>query len=622
MEFGKIEKIAVVALMSLCASAVQLLAGDKEEYGRPDLMVNVYGRDYTLLNGKWDAIIDLYDQGRGKKIWENRKPAAPEEFFEYSFDGGLRLDVPGDFNSQLPQLQYYEGTVWYARHFESRKPAAGHRLYLYFGAVSYRCTVYLNGKEIASHEGGFTPFQIDVTDAVIDGDNFITVEVSNRRSVDGIPAMSFDWWNYGGITRDVMLVTVPEVYVKDYMIQLDKNAADRINASVRMSSSVPEGSYAEISIPELGISRKMLLDTDGCGSLSFHAKKLQRWSPDSPKLYGVTVSYHPGGAAASSDSISEQIGFRNINVDGTRILVNGKPVFMCSISFHEEIPQRMGRAYSEADAVMLLSEAKALGVNMVRLAHYPQNEHIVRTAEKMGIILWQEIPVWQGIDFGNAAVMDKALRMFSEMLYRDKNRCAVGFWGIANETRPSPERNAFLRRELAFARSIDSTRLYTAAFDNVYYKKEYGEFRIEDELVDDLDVVSFNKYMGWYAPWPVEPSACRWNVAAGKPVIISEFGSEALYGQHSDSGWAGSWSEEYQAEQYRNNLAMFAQIPNLAGVSPWILFDFRSPYRFHPTNQDGWNRKGLVSDKGMRKQAWYIMHDYYAEKKHIYDHEK
>lgn len=610
------------AIILICAASFPLNAGDKETYGNPDLMVNVYGRDFQLLNGKWDAIIDLYDQGRGKKVWENRKPAKADEFFEYSFDGGLRLDVPGDFNSQLPQLQYYEGTVWYARHFSSDGVPSGKKLYLYFGAVNYRCTVYLNGKRIASHEGGFTPFQIDVTGNVVAGDNFLVVETNNRRSPDAIPAMSFDWWNYGGITRDVMLVSVPETYIKDYKVQLDKNEADRINAYVRMSDAVPEGSAVILSIPELNVSKTLELDKDGFGELSFRVKKLQRWSPESPKLYDVSLTYATAGGSGAGDAVSEQIGFRNINVDGTRILVNGKPTFMCCISFHEEIPQRMGRAYSEADAAMLLSEAKALGVNMVRLAHYPQNEYIVRMAEKMGIILWQEIPVWQGIDFENAATMDKALRMFSEMLYRDKNRCAVGFWGVANETRPSPARNAFLRRELAFARSIDSTRLYTAAFDNVYFKKEYGEFRIEDDFINDLDVVSFNKYMGWYAPWPVAPSECRWNVAPEKPVIISEFGCEAQYGKHGDAEWASSWSEEFQADQYRKNIEMFGQIPNLAGVSPWILFDFRSPFRFHPVNQDGWNRKGLVSDKGMRKQAWYIMHDYYNEKKHIYDNEK
>lgn len=589
-------------------------AKDRETYGSPELIQNVYGRDYELLNGKWDAIIDLYDQGRGKQLWLNRKPENKTEFFEYSFDGGLRLNVPGDFNSQSPQLQYYEGTVWYARHFSASPARSGERLFLYFGAVSYRCTVWLNGRELASHEGGFTPFQIDVTDGILDGDNFICIEVSNRRCPDAIPAMSFDWWNYGGITRDVMLVRTPETYIKDYFIRLDKNASDIINASVRMSGNVPDGSFVRVEIPELKCSAKVALDAEGRGSISFKVKKLQRWSPDSPKLYDVMLSYLSGGTE-EGDSISEKIGFRNISVDGTRILVNGKPTFMCSISFHEEIPQRMGRAFSEADAWQLLSEAKELGVNMVRLAHYPQNEYTVRLAERLGIILWQEIPVWQGIDFENAATMNKALRMFSEMLYRDKNRCAVGFWGVANETRPSPARNAFLRRTLEFARSIDSTRLYTAAFDNVYYRDEFGEFRIEDDFTEDLDVVSFNKYMGWYAPWPAEPSLCRWNVVPDKPVIISEFGCEALYGQRGDAEWASSWSEDYQAANYLRNLEMFGQIPNLAGVSPWVLYDFRSPYRFHPTNQDGWNRKGLVSDQGQRKKAWYIIKDYYQKKK-------
>ncbi len=587
------------------------LKGDLAKYGQPELMINVYGRERQSLNGKWSAIIDLYDKGRGKKVWENRKAQSDTEFFEYSFDGGFKLNVPGDFNSQLPQLQYYEGTVWYARHFVASKPAAGTRLFLYFGAVSYRCTVWLNGKGIGSHEGGFTPFQFEVGENVVDGDNFLVVEVNNRRTVDAIPAMSFDWWNYGGITRDVFLVKTPELYIKDYMVQLDPHSPAMINASVRMSGSVPAGTVAEISIPELKARAKVQLNSEGYGETSFKVKGLQRWSPNSPKLYDVTVSYQ------GVDSISEKIGFKNISVDGTSILMNGKPEFMRCVSFHEEIPQRMGRAFSEADAYMLLSEAKALGANMVRLAHYPQNEHTVRLAEQLGIILWEEIPVWQEINFDNPQTMDKALKMYSEMIFRDKNRCAIGFWGVANETRPSPSRNAFLRRELALGRSLDSTRLYTAAFDNVYYKKEYGEFRIEDEFTRDLDVVSFNKYMGWYAAWPDDPSECRWNVVPDKPVIISEFGCEALCGKTGNRTAASSWSEDFQADQYLKNLEMFDMIPNLAGISPWILFDFRSPFRFHP-DQDGWNRKGLVSDQGIRKKAWYIIHDYYQKKAEEY----
>lgn len=575
----------------------------KEELREAPFMTNVYGRDYTLLNGKWSAFTDLYDQGRKMEVYKNRKARRDEEFFEYSFDGAMRLDVPGDWNSQYPELKYYEGTMWYARHFDAPSVKSG-KTFLYFGAVSYRCRVYLNGEMIAEHEGGFTPFQIDVTGRLADKDNFLCVEVSNRRTPDAIPAMNFDWWNYGGITRDVMLVSVPEVYIKDYFIRLDRKQPDLIHVSVALSEDVQD--ECVIEIPELKLKKKLGVENGRAGA-SFKVKKLQRWAQETPKLYDVAVS-------CGSDRIEERIGFRNIDVEGEKILVNGEPVFMRSVSFHEEIAQRKGRAFSQADAAMLLSEAEALGVNMIRLAHYPQNEYTVRLAEEKGILLWEEIPIWQGIDFKDAGTRAKAQKMLSEMIHRDKNRCALGYWGVANETKPSAERNDFLKSLLDVGKSIDTSRLYVAAFDLVYFDENARLFRMDDGFTENLDVVAVNKYMGWYHPWPLAPSEAVWDVVRGQPLIVSEFGGEALYGQHGSDSAAHSWSEDYQARLYRDNLEMFNHIPNLAGVSPWVLFDFRSPYRFHPTNQDGWNRKGLVSDRGQRKAAWYIMHDWYAKK--------
>lgn len=589
------------------ARLLMLLAAVGAALGvRAELIGNVYGRDYRLLNGRWDAIVDLYDQGERMKIYENRKPEGNTDFYEYSFDGATRLDVPGDWNSQRPELEYYEGTVWYHRPFDF-EPQAGRRAILYFGAASYRTKVYLNGSLVAEHEGGFTPFQADVTDKLRPGENTLVVQVNNRRTADAIPALSFDWWNYGGITRDVMLVSVPDNYVADYFVQLDKNRSDLINVDVRMSQSVA-GVPVSVEMPELGQTFRGVTDAVGRASGTISNKKIHRWAPGEPYLYDVTVR---GGG----DTVSEQIGFRNIAVDGTRILINGRPQFMRSVSFHEEIPQRRGRAFSEDDARVLLGEAADLGVNMVRLAHYPQNEYTVRMAEKMGIVLWQEIPIWQGIDFTDDSTRVKSRRMFAEMQARDKNRCAVGFWGVANETRPSEARNSFLTELLESARAADSTRLYVAAFDNVYYRPEKGAFTMDDDFAQQLDVVAVNKYMGWYAPWPVDPADAAWRVATDKPLIISEFGGEALYGQNGSRDVVSSWSEDYQARLYEDNLRMFENIPNLAGVSPWVLFDFRSPFRFHPTNQEGWNRKGLVGDRGGRKRAWYIMRDYYNKKR-------
>ncbi|WP_324756493.1 glycoside hydrolase family 2 protein [Sphingobacterium thalpophilum] len=568
-------------------------------------MTNVYGRRVQSLNGKWDAIVDLYDQGKKNKIYLNKKPENKTDFYEYAFENGLRLNVPSDWNSQMPELKYYEGTIWYARRFDAAKDRGG-RLFLYFGAVSYRCRIYLNGQEIAQHEGGFTPFQVEITDAVKEKNNFLAVEVNNTRRVDAIPAMAFDWWNYGGITRDVFLIRTPSVFIDDYFIQLDKTGADKINASVKLSekkANIP----VTIEIPELQLKQTLMTDAHGEIKTAFVSQKIKRWSPSAPTLYQVKIS-------SPDDQIEEEIGFRNVWVKGEDVYLNGQSIFLKSISFHEEIPQRRGRAFSQADAAMLLSEAKALGCNMIRLAHYPQNEHIVRMAEKMGFLLWEEIPVWQGIDFDNEATEEKATKMMREMVARDKNRCALTFWGVANETQPSESRNTFIRQLIATCRSMDTTRLITAAFDLVRFDKERQMFVMDDPFIKELDVVAVNKYMGWYHPWPVAPDKAKWEVAKGQPLIISEFGGEALYGKTGDADVVSSWSEDYQATLYKNNLEMFKHIPNLRGTSPWVLFDFRSPFRFHPTNQEGWNRKGLISDQGYRKKAWFLMKAYYDSK--------
>lgn len=573
------------------------------QYGSAqELLVNVYGRQYTLLNGKWNAIIDPYQQGRKTAIYRNRALKDKADFKEYAFEGGLRLNVPSDWNSQIPELKYYEGTMWYARKFEINKKS-DENLFLYFGAVNYRCRVYLNGTLIGSHEGGFTPFQFNVTNVVKEGGNFLAVEVDNTRTADAIPALSFDWWNYGGITRDVMLVHTPKNYIRDYFIQLDKYDSDRVHAEVQLSAQ-NAGQLVKIEIPELKIANKVFTDGTGLAKATFRVRNLERWSPQAPKLYQVIVS-------SEVDEVKENIGFRNLYVKNTQIYLNDSPVFMKSIGLHEEISQRQGRAYSEQDAIALLSEAKGLGVNMIRLAHYPQNEYIVRLAEQMGLMLWEEIPVWQGIDFKDSSTRLKAQRMYTEMLLRDRNRCALTFWGVANETAPSESRNAFLKSLVELCHKMDTTRLITAAFDLPKLNSETNAFEMEDDFIENLDVVSINKYMGWYHRWPMSPSEIRWNVALDKPLIFSEFGGEALYGQSGDSTVTSSWSEEYQEKLYKDNWEMFKYIPNLAGISPWILFDFRSPYRFHPTNQEGWNRKGLISDQGYRKKAWYVMKEYY-----------
>ena len=581
-------------LTILCCLACNMALAANEAPGQ---------RKDILLNGEWNFVIDQYDADRG--LARGDRPWGKNDREEYSIDDAPTLHVPGDWNSQREDLKYYEGTIWYGRHI-NLTPDSTHRYILRFGAVSYRARVYVNGKEVMRHEGSFTEFKADVTAQLRSGDNFIAVRVNNRREVDAIPAMSFDWFNYGGITRDVTLHVVPRHYISDYFIQLDKHQPDLIHASVTLSEAIGNQAVT-LSIPELKKTIKMVTDASGKAYADIPVKRLTRWCPANPKLYHVELR-------TDDDQVTDEIGFRNIEVRGTQVLLNGEPIFLKGISIHEEISMRKARACTEADAKLLLDEAEALGVNMIRLAHYQQNEHIVREAERRGFMLWQEIPVWQAIDFGNAATLEKAVKMLSETIQRDKNRCADCFWGIANETRNTPERNRFLTRLLETGHSIDTTRLYVAAYDLARFDRNQDKFVMNDDFYQNLDMIGINKYMGWYEGWPKNPADIQWDVCPDKPLFISEFGAEAKYGIRGQEDVAGSWSEDFQARLYRMNLEMFQNIHNLVGISPWILYDFRSPTRLHQTLQEGFNRKGLVSDKGQRKQAWHIIHDFYQNR--------
>ena len=568
-------------------------------------MQNPYGRaNVQSLNGKWDAIIDVYCRGQEVKFYLLKTPQKKSDFVEYAFDHALQLNVPGDFNSQLPELKYYEGNVWYRRKINLTE-LNSNRKFIYFAGSNYITTAWLNGVQIGTHEGGFTPFQIEVTNQLKAGENNLVLLVNNSRKVDGIPAMNFDWWNYGGILRDVMMVETPKSYISDYKLELKKNSTDFIQGYVKVEGAVSAQSV-ELAIPELKINQKLTTDENGVARFEIKTKPIL-WEPSHPKLYGVTVS-------TDADLVNDQIGFRSIVTKGCDILLNGKSIFLKGVNFHEEIPQRLGRAHSEADAAMILSEVKALGCNFIRTAHYPQNERIVRLAEKLGVLIWEEIPLWQGIEFTNPIILAKATTMLQDMIYRDKNRAGIIFWSIANETRPSEGRDRVLIDLVAKTRQLDNSRLVSAAFDNAVYNKDSSCFQLDDNLAKVVDVVGINKYLGWYTPFPTDPEKLKWKIEPNKPLIISEFGCEALYGHHGSVEEAQSWSEEYQEALYKKNLVTFKNIPNLRGTSPWVLFDFRSPTRLLPNFQDGWNRKGLVSDQGFRKKAWYIMNEFYKTK--------
>jgi len=585
----------------------------------PDLFLHAS----TSLDGDWRTIVDPYESGfydyrreqrdlspapsRAETFYLDVKPADPAERVEYDYDTSPSLRVPGDWNTQRPDLYYYEGTVWYRRTFEAPTLAAGQRAFLRFGAVNYEAHIYLNGRKVGSHVGGFTPFSFEIGALLQPGRNSLVVKVDNRRHREDVPTLATDWWNYGGITRSVRLVVTPATFVADHRLALESESTHTISGWVQLDGPAAAHAPVEIALPELGEKISATTDAAGRAAFRFTPRTLELWSPESPRLYEVRVR-------SGESALTERVGFRTVRTRGKEILVNGRPVFLRGICLHEEFPLAGGgRITTPEQARQLLLWAKELNCNFVRLAHYPHSEAATRLADELGLLVWSEVPVYWTIDWQNPATFANARAQLLANVARDANRASIIIWSLANETPVSPARTSFLARLATEVRALDNTRLLSAAMERHATKTEPDVSIVEDPLAEHVDIVAFNQYTGWYDGLPEKCDRVSWRIPYDKPVFVSEFGADARLGRHGPPG--ERWTEEFQADLYRRTLPMLERIEGLAGFSPWILIDFRSPRRVLPGVQDGFNRKGLLSSDGQPKQAYFILRDYYAQKR-------
>jgi beta-glucuronidase len=583
--------------------------GSNGDFTRNTMVIEgIDRRPQTSLDGEWHSIVDPYFAGLysfhhevKKDGWfkdEHWKGVGDNRLFEYDFAKSPTLKVPGDWNTQRDALFFYEGALWYQRNLTFHADA-GKRVYLHIGAANYKSWFWVNGVKACQHEGGFTSFDCEVTSALKDGDNTVVAAVNNQRLPDGVPTLETDWWNYGGLTRSVSLVQVPQSFISGYDLHLDRPTRTKIEGWVQLTAA-HAGEEISVELPELHAKTKAQVDQGGRALVSFAVHGLQPWSPESPRLYKVELT-------AGNDALHEEMGFKTIETRGTEILLNGKPIYLRGISVHAEAPYRTGRATTEKDVDTLLGWAKELGCNYVRLAHYPHDEKMTRAADRMGLLVWSEIPTYWAIEFGNPEVLKKAKQQLHEEIARDRNRASIALWSIANETPNTPDRTLFLTKMAEEVRSLDKERLVTAAL--LVRGGGPHEKIVDDPLGKALDVLGMNEYIGWYEGKPETADETHWTVAYQKPVIVSEFGGGAKAGLHG--ALTERWTEEYQAEIYNHSLPMLAKIPQVRGMSPWLLMDFRAPYRQLPGVQDYFNRKGLISDQGEKKAAFGVLQKAY-----------
>ncbi len=605
---------------------VFMLATTGYLFAQEPQITNIGNRSSMTLNGVWKYIVDPYQTGyydyrrdardqqanpsAAESLFLGYKQQGPSERVEYDFDKADNILVPRDWNSQKEKLFYYEGSVWYYKAFDYAVPTNGNRQFIYFGAANYEADVYLNGKKLGKHVGGFTPFNYEITGKLNPKGNFVIVKVDNTRGLEKVPTINTDWWNYGGLTRDVKIVEVASTFIQDSYIQLADNDKNTIEVSVILNGEEKANKQVTIEIPEAGIKASCTSDSEGNAKTTIPAKNLKLWSPENPYLYEVKLTN-------KSEVLTDKIGFRTLQTKGSDILVNGKSVFLRGICIHEENGVRGGRAYSVEDARMLLGWAKELGCNFVRLAHYPHNENMARVADELGIMVWSEVPVYWTIQWKNPDTYANAHNQLTDMITRDKNRASVIIWSMANETPVSADRTEFLTRMIETTRQMDPVRFVSAALERHTKEGSANTQIIADPLQELVDVISFNEYIGWYDGLPEKCKTAKFEINFDKPVMISEFGGDALQGNHGSKN--ARWTEEFQEDLFKETLLMLDKIPQLRGVTPWILADFRSPRRVLPDIQDGWNRKGLISETGDKKKAFFVLQDFYKMKKAEFD---
>lgn len=573
--------------------------------------INPAGRRHFDLSGIWRIVPDPVREGLREDVApqyafhldESDAENPPHRLKEYEFDGADQLQVPGSWSSLASPLNWYDGLVWHQRRFNA-DPSPGKRYFLYFGAVNYEAVVFLNGRKIGSHAGGFTPFDFEVTSLLKGGGNSLVVAVDSKHGEDTIPTARTDWWNYGGITRPPLLVETPATFLADYWLRLADDGSIAID--VRLEGPDAASHTVEIGIPDLEISASLTTDERGRASAGITPRRaLNRWSPEHPALYDVRIS-------TDSDSISDRIGFRTIKVAGDDILLNGAAVFLKGISMHEESLGRDPSRYLGVDGAraQLGIIKNELGGNFVRLAHYPHAEETLRAADELGLLVWSEIPIYWDIDFKSTDLLAAARDALCDNIMRDRNRSSVIIWSVANETPISPERNAFLSTLIGDARRLDGGRLVALAS---HQNRQNGDVVVvDDPLAERVDLLAANYYGGWYGGNLDDLAKVKWARRVEKPMVFSEFGAGAL-AEFSDPVDRRMFSVEYQQDYYEATIAMAKKIDFLRGASPWILKDFRSPRRFHPKYQSFWNRKGLIDPMGRKKPAFEVLRDWYDE---------
>jgi beta-glucuronidase len=576
-------------------------------------------RERKPLTGLWRFRLDRAGEGRAGELFKRPLADAREMAVPASFN-----DVAAD-----PAVRGYFGDIWYQTGVRVPRGWDGRRIVLHFESATHRATVWVNDAEVVSHEGGYTPFEAEVTEHVRAGEEArITVVVNNTLSFQTIPPgvientphgrrlrYFHDFFNYAGIHRPVWLYATARAHLTDITVVTGLEGA---NGTVEYRAEARDAEGAEV--------RVVLRDADGVAvatgsgaSGTLTVENVHRWAPGDGYLYDLEVQL-AGGDGELLDSYHQSVGVRTVAVDGIRFLINGEPFYFTGFGKHEDLPV-IGKGHNDAFLVHDFELLRWIGANSFRTSHYPYSEDVLDYADRQGIVVIDEAPavglnmgVGGGIfgaqgytTFSPETVNDETQRVHAqairELVDRDKNHPSVVLWSIANEPESDTEgAERYFEPLFPLTRELDPTR--PVGFVNLL-TAPYGKCRVSQFG----DVVMLNRYYGWYLnTGDLEAAEAVWEdelrgwAKEGKPIIVTEYGADTYPGLHSLV--PEPWSEEYQVAFLEMNHRVFDRFDAVVGEHVWNFADFAT---ISGIGRVGGNKKGVFTRDRQPKAAAHVL---------------
>ncbi|MGP0031622.1 MAG: beta-glucuronidase [Acidimicrobiales bacterium] len=573
-------------------------------------------REVKRLDGLWSFTADADGVGRERGWWRAPLPDP------------CQVPVPSSYNDLLvdPALHDHVGDVWYQRTFFVPRGWGGRRVLLRFDAATHRADVWVGDTHVASHEGGYTPFEADIGGVVEPGaEARVTVVVNNELTWESIPpgiveAMPdgrrrqrqyHDFFNYAGLHRGVWLCSTPRSHIADLTVLTDLDAATGV---VHYVTDVAEQGDATVRVTlHDGADGPVAAATGNAGELRVPDANL--WHPGRAYLYELQADLMDGDRLV--DRYVLPVGIRTVRVEGTRFLINGEPFYFRGFGKHEDLNVR-GRGHDDASMVHDFALLRWLGANSFRTSHYPYAEEVLDQADRLGIVVIDEtaavglnLGVGGGLFLGGpkttfseetigSATQAAHRRAIEELIARDKNHPSVVLWSLANEPEShSDEARAYFEPLFAVARKADPSR--PVGFVNMMFAPPNV-----CQVSGLADVIMINRYYGWYvepgdlaaAERGLEAELLGWASEHGKPIIVTEYGADAMPGLHAVD--AVVWSEEYQAALLDTYHRVFDRVEAVVGEQVWNFADFATGPSF--MRVDG-NKKGVFTRDRRPKAA-------------------